>query len=57
MKRLRNNLLDQGVKTKGSGRLDKALMTEMVAINGAAAEYRVAHRVHLETHIEVCTEY
>lgn len=52
LKRLRNNLLDSGIRTSGGGLLDRALMEEMVAINGAAAEYRIAHRVRLETHIQ-----
>ncbi|KAF0299913.1 Transposable element P transposase [Amphibalanus amphitrite] len=53
MKRVRNNLLDHGIRTSQGGLLDKALMEEMVAINGASAEYRVAHKVHLATHVQV----
>ena len=54
VKRLRNNLLDSGIRTSQGGLLNKALMEEMVAINGTSAEYRVAHKVHLTTHVQVC---
>ena len=42
IKRLRNNLLDRGIQTKNGTVLDRALMREMIAIDGNA-EYRLLH--------------
>ncbi|KAF0297948.1 Transposable element P transposase [Amphibalanus amphitrite] len=51
IKRLRNNLLDRGVRTKNGAVLDRELMREMIAIDGNA-EYRLLHKLHLQTHVE-----
>ena len=52
MKRLRNNLLDYGITTSRGGRLDRALMHDLVAVDGTS-EYRILHKIHLQTHVEV----
>ena len=52
MKRLRNNILDNGVTTQRGGRVDRALMEELLAIDGNA-ELRILHKLHLTSHVEV----
>ena len=52
IKRLRNNVLDGGVRTKRDGLINRTLMREIVALDGNA-EYRLLHKLHLPTHVEV----
>ena len=57
LKRLGNNILDHKVVgvvvgRKNGGVLDRALMRDMVAIDGNA-EYRLLHKIHPETNVEV----
>ncbi|KAF0288499.1 Transposable element P transposase [Amphibalanus amphitrite] len=52
MKRLRNNILDKGVTTAAGGRVDRALMEDLLAIDGNA-ELKVLHKLHMSSHVEL----
>ena len=52
MKRLRNNILDKGVKTRLDGHVNRTLMEELLAIDGNA-ELKILHKLHMAAHVEV----
>ena len=52
MKRLRNNILDRGVTTTAGGKVNRTLMSDLLAIDGRA-ELRILPKLHVTSHVEV----
>ncbi|KAF0306299.1 Transposable element P transposase [Amphibalanus amphitrite] len=52
MKRLRNHILDSVIHTRQGGRVDRALIQDLLAIDGDS-ELKLLHKLQPATHVEV----